>query len=385
MKEICVVTGTRAEYGLLRWVMDGIRRSSSLSLQVIVTGAHLSPEFGLTHRLITEDGYPIHRKVEMLLSSDTPTGVTKSIGLGVIGFADALEDLQPDLILILGDRYELLAVASAALVAGIPIAHLHGGERTEGAFDESIRHAVTKMSHLHFVATKEYHQRVLQLGEDPDRVFLVGALGVDNIDKLGLLDRDTLEQELEFQFGPHNLMVTFHPATLEHKASAAQLKELLKALETLEDTHVIFTMPNSDTGSRKLKGMIEDYVDRHYGTTKLFTSLGQLRYLSCLQFVDGVVGNSSSGLIEAPALKKGTINIGDRQKGRLKANSVIDCRPEKAAIKKALETLYSDAFQRQLPNVANPYGSGGAAEAIVRILDKTDFSRLKVKRFHDWR
>lgn len=384
MKKICVVTGTRAEYGLLRWVMDGIQRSPALTLQVIATGAHLSPEFGLTYQAIEADGYRIDRKVEMLLSSDTAVGVTKSIGLGVCGFADALAELRPDLVLILGDRYELLSVASAALVAGVPIAHLHGGERTEGAFDECIRHAITKISHLHFVATEEYRRRVIQLGEDPERVFRVGGLGIDNILNSDLLSREELEQELDFEFGPKNLLVTYHPVTLHYGSSQADIAELLGALEALEDCRVIFTMPNSDTGSRDIIRMLEEYVARHSETTKLFASLGQLRYLSCLQYVDAAVGNSSSGLTEVPSFRKATINIGDRQRGRLKAANVIDCPPERDAIQQALETLYSEEFQERLQGVENPYGSGGASDRIVQTLEQTDFTQLLEKRFYDW-
>ncbi len=251
-RKICVVTGSRAEYGLLRWVMEGIRRLPDLGLQVIATGMHLSPEFGLTYREIETDGFPIDRKVEMLLSSDTPTGLAKSMGLGLIGFGDALQQLQPDVMLVLGDRFEIFSAVAAALVARIPVAHLHGGEATEGAFDEAIRHSITKMSHLHFVAAEEYRKRVIQLGEHPERVFLVGGLGVDSIKKLTLLDRAALEASLGFELGRRNLLVTFHPVTLDNQTSAQQMAELLAALDTWEDTHLIFTMPNADTDGRVL-------------------------------------------------------------------------------------------------------------------------------------
>lgn len=383
MKKVCVVTGTRAEYGLLRWVMEGIRQSQSLQLQVIATGMHLSPEFGLTYRSIEEDGFTIDRKVEMLLSSDSPVGVTKSLGLAVIGFADALAELQPDILLVLGDRYEILAAASAALIARIPVAHLHGGELTEGAFDDAIRHAITKMSHLHFVAAEEYRQRVIQLGEVPERVFNVGGLGIDNIFRLPLLERSALEEALEFHLGERNLLVTFHPATLEQGQATVQMAELLGALDALENTNIVLTMPNSDTESRGLFEMVDAFVAANPQTRKAFTSLGQLRYLSCLRWFDGVVGNSSSGLLEAPTLKKGTINIGDRQRGRLRASSVIDCAPNKDEILKALARLFSAEFQAEATRTVNPYGSGGASEKVVEVLSRVSCASLAKKRFHD--
>jgi GDP/UDP-N,N'-diacetylbacillosamine 2-epimerase (hydrolysing) len=383
VKTICVVTGTRAEYGLLRWVMEGIRQSPYLELQVIATGMHLSPEFGLTVKAIEDDGFRVDRKVEMLLSSDTAVGVTKSMGLGMIGFADALAELRPDLVLVLGDRYEIFAAAAAAMIARLPIAHLHGGETTEGAFDEAIRHSITKMAHLHFVAAEEYGRRVIQLGEQPERVFCVGGLGVDNIQRLELLGRPALEAALNFLLGPRNLLITFHPVTLEHNTSAQQMQELLTALGDLKDTHLIFTMPNADTEGRVLFQQIQDFCATH-PQARAYTSLGQLRYLSCLRHVDGVVGNSSSGLTEAPSFSKGTVNIGDRQKGRLRAASVIDCEPRAAAIAEALNQLFSPDFQAQLTEVTNPYGAGGASAAIVALLEQADLNSLLKKRFYDF-
>jgi GDP/UDP-N,N'-diacetylbacillosamine 2-epimerase (hydrolysing) len=381
-RKICVITGTRAEYGLLRWVMEGIRDTPGLELQIIATGTHLSPEFGLTYREIEKDGFGIDRQVEMLLSSDTATGLTKSMGLGLIGFADALQQLRPDLVLVLGDRFEIFSAAAAAMVARIPVAHLHGGEATEGAFDESIRHAITKMSHLHFVAAEEYGRRVIQLGEHPDRVFLVGGLGIDNVKRLRLLDRPALEASLEFELGRRNLLVTFHPVTLEDATASGQMAELLAALEARKDTHLIFTMPNADTGGRVLFGMIDRFVADH-ANARVYTSLGQQRYLSCVQHVDGVVGNSSSGLTEMPSFRKGTINIGDRQRGRLKAGSVIDCLPDRQSITAALDRLYSPAFQSTLETVRNPYGEGGASEKIVRVLHDHPLDSILKKSFYD--
>ena len=381
-RKICVVTGTRADYGLLRWVMEGIREAPALELQVIATGMHLAPEFGLTYREIEQDGFRIDRKVETLLGADTPAGVAKSMGLGMIGFGEALEQLQPDLVLVLGDRFEIFPAVVAAMVARMPVAHLHGGESTEGSFDEAFRHSITKMSHLHFVAAEEYRKRVIQLGEHPDRVFLVGGLGIDSIEKLTLLDRSALEAALEFGLGRRNLLVTFHPVTLENASSAQQMTELLAALETLKDTHLIFTMPNADTGGRALIDMVKKFVaDR--ATARAYTSLGQLRYLSCLRHLDGVVGNSSSGLTEAPSFGKGTINIGDRQRGRLKAGSVIDCKSDRQSIAAALQQLYSPTFQTTLQNVRNPYGEGGASKKIVRVLQSYPLDIDLKKTFHD--
>jgi GDP/UDP-N,N'-diacetylbacillosamine 2-epimerase (hydrolysing) len=381
-RKICIVTGARAEYGLLRWVMEGIREAPELKLQIIATGMHLSPEFGLTYKGIEKDGFHIDRKVEMLLSSDSPAGVAKSMGLGLIGFGDTLHELQPDLMLVLGDRFEIFSAVTAAMVACIPVAHLHGGESTEGAFDEAIRHSITKMSHLHFVVAEEYRKRVIQLGEHPDRVFLVGGLGIDSIKKLDLLDRPALEKALGFEFGEKNLLVTFHPVTLENETSAKQMIELLTALGELEDTKLIFTMPNADTDGRVIIEMINKFVASH-SNARAYASLGQLRYLSCIKYVDGVVGNSSSGLLEAPSFAKGTINIGDRQRGRLKAESVIDCDSEQGSIATALQKLYSKEFQSMLETVKNPYGEGGASGRVVDTLVKVPLGDILKKRFFD--
>lgn len=381
-RRVCIVTGTRADFGLLRWVIDGVERAASLQLQLIATGMHLSPEFGLTYREIESDGYRIDGRVEMLLSSDTPSGLAKSMGLALIGFGDEYRRLQPDIVVALGDRFETFAAVAAATVARIPVAHLHGGESSEGAFDEALRHAITKMSHLHFVAAEPYRRRVIQLGERPDRVFCVGGLGVDNITRLPLLDRPALEQSLDFKLGAHNLLVTFHPATLDRASPAAQMAELLAALQGLRDTHLIFTMPNADTGGRALFALIESFVARH-PNARCYTSLGSLRYLSCIRHVDAVLGNSSSGLTEVPSFRKATINIGDRQRGRLKAASIIDCEPQRNSIGAALSRLYSPQFQATLPLVRNPYGEGGASERIVQILATHPLENLMQKAFHD--
>ena len=381
-RKICVVTGTRAEYGLLQWVMQGIRDDLNLTLQVIATGMHLSPEFGLTWRQIERDGFAIDHKVEMLTSSDSSVGIAKSMGLGMIGFADAFQALKPDLVLVLGDRFEIFAAVSAALVARIPVAHLHGGEATEGLIDEAIRHSITKMSHLHFVAAEEYRRRVIQLGEQPGNVHLVGGLGIDSIKRISLLSRDELEDSLNFSLGAKSLLVTFHPVTLETATAEDQMAELLAALAELKGTQLIFTLPNSDTDGRALITMVQDFVSTH-PNARCYTSLGQLRYLSTLALVDGVVGNSSSGLAEVPSFRKGTINIGDRQRGRLMANSVINCDPERSSIGAALRTLYSHSFQASLAAVTNPYGEGGASEKIVAHIKTADLDGILKKRFYN--
>ena len=380
-RKICVVTGTRAEYGLLRWLMQEI--FELFDLQLIVTGMHLSPEFGLTVKDIEADGFSIDRKLEMLLSSDTPAGITKSLGLGMISFADALNQLQPDLLLVLGDRYEIFVAAASAMIARIPIAHLHGGEATEGLIDESIRHSITKMAHFHFVAAEDYRRRVIQLGEQPENVFHVGGMGIDNILRLELLNRSQLEEELDFTLQKRNLLITFHPVTLEKSTSNDQMKELLIALEKLDDVGLIFTMPNADTDGRILFHQINEFCKIH-PMARSYTSLGQLRYLSCIKHVDGVIGNSSSGLAEVPSFKKGTINIGDRQRGRLCAESVINCPADSIAITEAINQLFSASFLATLPTVKNPYGEGGASKAILNILEKRSFKNLLKKQFFDF-
>jgi len=382
-RKICVVTGTRAEYGLLRRLIGRIDNSDVLSLQLIVTGSHLSPEFGYTIQELIDDGFPISRKIEMLLSSDTPVGITKSFGLGVLSFSEALSELKPDLMLILGDRYEIFSAASAAMFSRIPIAHLHGGEVTEGAIDEAIRHSITKMSHLHFVATSNYRRRVIQLGENPDNVFCVGGLGVDNILSLDILPRHILESDLGFRFLPRNILVTFHPVTLDDdSAGIFQLNQLFSALERLVDTGIIFTLPNSDAGGRSFITHIKHFCDRN-PSAAWYTSLGQLRYFSCVSYVDCVVGNSSSGLLEVPSFKTPTVNIGSRQEGRLKSLSVIDCPPESNSIHESIALALSSEFQSQSSCSANPYGDGGAVESILSILESFSLENLLQKKFFD--
>ena len=375
-RKICVVTGTRAEYGLLYWLMKEIKADPELELQIIVTGMHLAPEFGLTYKVIEEDGFVIDAKVEMLLASDTAVGTTKSIGLGVIGFADALDRLQPDLLVLLGDRFEILAAAQAALVARIPIAHLFGGDTTEGAFDEAIRHSITKMAHLHFVSNEQSAKRVRQLGENPDHVYNFGSTGIDQIKKVERLSRDELQEQLGYAFQKKNLLVTFHPATLEEHSPESQFQELLNALDKLgPDVGVIFTYPNADPAGRSLIPMIESFVAEH-PQAKAFASLGQLRYLSVMGQVDAVVGNSSSGLYEAPSFKIPTVNIGDRQRGRLQADYVINCAVDAKSIGKAINT----AFAMDCSKVVNPFGDGDASQKIKAVLKGAQLDETLLKK-----
>jgi GDP/UDP-N,N'-diacetylbacillosamine 2-epimerase (hydrolysing) len=372
-RRLCVVTGTRADYGLLRWVMEEIRRTPGLQLQVVATGMHLASAFGETWRDIEADGFTIDRRVDMHLDSDTPVGITKSMGLALDGLADALDELRPDLLILLGDRFEAVCAALAATVARVPIAHLHGGELTQGAMDDAFRHAITKMAHLHFVAAAPYRDRVLQLGEAAGAVHLVGGLGVDAIRRVPLLDRKALETSLGCSLLGCNLLVTFHPATLDAQPAVEQFDALLQVLSALDDTRLILTLPNADPQGRSLIERAQAFAQRHR-EARLFPSLGQQRYLSCLQHVDAVVGNSSSGLLEAPSFGVPTVNIGSRQQGRLKAASVIDCEPERPAIEAALRRALSPEFRALARRADNPYGDGRAAERIVAVL--ADSARL---------
>tara|TARA_B100001057_G_scaffold457336_1_gene505541 strand:+ start:2860 stop:4023 length:1164 start_codon:yes stop_codon:yes gene_type:complete len=381
-RKICVVTGTRAEYGLLYWIMKEIQADKALDLQLIATGMHLSPEFGLTYKEIEKD-FIINKKIEIILSSDTPVGITKSMGLAQISFADAYQDLKPDIILVLGDRYEIFSAVSAAMIAKIPIAHLSGGEKTEGAFDEAIRHSITKMSQLHFTATEEYKNRVIQLGENPNKVFNVGGMGVENIKKLKLYNKKEFEQSIGLKLNKKNILITFHPVTLEERTSKKQFQEILSVVDSLKDTNIIFTKANSDTDGRIINQMIDDYVAKNDHKSRGFNSLGQLRYLSALKHVDAIVGNSSSGLSETPSFKIGAINIGDRQKGRIKASNVIDCLPNQESIKNAFETLYSKEFQLSLKSCENPFGKGNSSKIVVEVLKKEKLKNIIKKTFFD--
>ena len=345
MRKICVVTGTRAEYGLLRPLIKKIDEDLELELQLIVTGMHLSPEFGLTYDEIIKDGFKITEKIEILLSSDTPIGISKSMGLAMISFSEVFERLNPDMIIILGDRYEMLAVASVAMNFRIPISHLHGGETTEGAVDEAIRHSITKMSYLHFTSEEEYRNRVIQLGEDPSRVFNVGNIGEDSIRSLKLKSKEELEKELKIKFEKNVALFTFHPTTLEENSSKVQFENILNDLDNVEDLFIIFTKANADADCRIINKMIDEYILKNNEKAIVFTSLGQLRYLSVMKYCDVIVGNSSSGIIEAPMFGKPTVNIGDRQKGRIQKKTIINCKPQKGEVKKAIQNALSEQFK----------------------------------------
>lgn len=364
--------------------MSLIDDSDNLQLQIIATNMHLSPEFGLTYKEIENDGFFINKKVQMLISSDTNNATVKSIGLACIGFADAYEDLKPDLILILGDRYEMQAAATAALIYKIPVAHLHGGEITEGAYDDAIRHAITKMSHLHFTSTDEYRKRVIQLGENPDRVFNVGALGVENILNTPFLSKGDLEDSLGFSLGAKSLLVTFHPVTLENSLSEEQFNNLLYVLkEYMDEYKIIFTMPNSDTDGRIIMQLINQFVSQSNGCASVYTSLGRVRYFSALKYVDAVIGNSSSGIIEVPSFGIPTLNIGDRQKGRISASSVFNCNTSIEDIKKGMAAILSPGMKTITSSKENPYMKKDTSQNILNILSKYPLNNIIQKSFYD--
>lgn len=378
-RKVCVITGTRADYGFLFWLMKDLQQDPDFILQIIATGMHLSPEFGLTYRVIEEDGFSIDEKVEMLLSSDTPTGICKSVGLAVIGMSEALHRLDPDLLILIGDRYEMLAAAQAALVHRIPVAHIAGGDTTEGAIDEAIRHSITKMSHLHFVTNEESARRVRQMGEDPRNIFNVGSPSLDYIHRMRFLSKEELEEILSFKFCPTNAVVTFHPVTLDPELPEVQFAQLLEALTRMHDMGIIFTMPNADTYGRKLMDMIENFVSTHSNAVA-FTSLGQLRYLSLLKTVDVVIGNSSSGLYEAPSFRIPTVNIGNRQKGRLQASSIINCDPSADEIYEAIQK----ALSLDCSSIENPYGDGHSSARILKHLKGLKSPKQLLQKHFHW-
>lgn len=365
MKKICIVTGTRAEYGLLKPVIERILTEPELKLYLVATGMHLAPEFGLTYKEIEQDGIIIDEKVEILLSSDTNAGMTKSTGLAMLAFADYFARKRPDMLLVLGDRFEIFAVAAAAAMAEIPIAHLYGGDTTEGAVDEFFRHSITKMSYLHFTATKQYKKRVEQLGESPDRVFYVGALGVENILNVKLLTRQELEDSIGFQLDQAYALVTFHPATMEADDAEEQFRQLLEAIDQFEQMKFLFTKANSDAKGRAINRMLDDYVAERENCAA-YPSLGMRRYLSAMKYAAMVIGNSSSGLYETPSFKIPTINIGDRQRGRIQADSVINCEPAMEKIFQAIQ----EGLVKDCSNTTNPYQGVSPSQDIVRMVKK---------------
>ena len=377
MRKIAVFTGTRAEYGLLYWLLKDLHQDSEIELQLLVSAMHLSPEFGMTYQQIETDGFTITEKVEMLLSSDSAVGTAKSIGLGVLGFADALERMKPDVLVVLGDRFEALAVTQAAMILRIPIAHIHGGEITEGAYDDAIRHAITKLSLLHFTSTEAHRNRVIQLGEHPSRVFNVGAVGLDHLQRSKMFSLAELSASLNFKLEQPYFLVTYHPVTLASEPAKASFENLLKALDAFPQHQIILTYPNADDGGREIIPLLEAYAKQQPSRVLAIPSLGQKRYLSAVKHAAAVVGNSSSGIIEVPSFKVPTVNIGERQRGRLAAESVFSCPSNTAAI---IETLQL-GLKSDLTQVVNPYGKGKASEAILKQLKAADLS--VVKTFYD--
>lgn len=387
MRKICVVTGSRAEYGILRSLMAAIKADSELQLQVIATNQHLSKLQGETYKEIEHDGFTIDYKVYMTddEAPDNANSVAKSMGRGFAGLADAFDTLTPDLLIILGDRYEILVAASVALIYRIPIAHLHGGEITEGAFDDAIRHSITKMSHLHFTSTEAYRNRVIQLGEQPDRVFDVGALGVENIMKADFMSKEELENSLDFRLGDKCFLCTYHPVSLSNMSSEVQVLNLLDALDNYKDYHVVFTYSNSDTNSQIIIRRIQEYVNKNDGRCMIIPSLGQKRYFSVLKYVKAIIGNSSSGIVEVPSFGIPTLDIGERQKGRIAAKSVIHCGYSVEEIKEGLEKIVNLSNSSNLSNIQNPYYKKGTCKAILNIIKTYPLENIVQKKFFDLR
>lgn len=381
-RKICVITGNRSDYGPLSPLIARLHADADIELQIIAMGAHLSPEFGYTIQEILDDGYAINKKIEIVLSSDSKVGIAKSMGLVQLSIGEAFDELKPDIIVVIGDRFEILAAVSSALVFNIPVAHFSGGEITEGAIDDSIRHAITKMSHIHFTAIEDYRQRVIQLGENPQSVFTVGELGLDKINSIELLSREELEENLGIQFKTRNILLAYHPVTIEEE-SGKKFAEILAAIETLKDTFTLITYPNADAGGREIIKMIDDFVESHKDSCRSFKSLGHKRFLSAIQAVDVVMGNSSAGIVEVPSFCKATINLGNRQEGRIQASSTINCAENKNEILEALNIVYSGDFQSTLEFVVNPYGEGNTSEKALEILKRVDLSSIIKKKFFD--
>lgn len=385
MRKICFITGTRAEYGLLSRLMKMVQDDADTQLQIITTNMHLSPKYGNTYQEIEKDGFTIDRKIPIIDDNDKDSAVTtvKSMAKALAGFADAYDELKPDMVVVLGDRYEILAAATAALIERIPIAHLYGGEITEGAYDDAIRHSVTKMSHLHFTSCEEYRHRVIQLGEQPDHVFNVGSIGVENIKMLPLMSKDEIEKEIGFAIDDHTILVTYHPVTLGNRTAKEDIDDFIAALDEKKDLRIIFTMPNSDTGGQAIVEAINAFVDKNHQRAKAFKSLGVLRYLSVMQQVAAVVGNSSSGLVEVPSFKIPTLNIGDRQKGRMAADSVFNCKTDKQSVLKGLDIVLSEEFRQKAAAIHNPYDKEGTAQAMFNVIRTYPLDSLNQKHFYD--
>lgn len=380
-RKICVVTGTRAEYGLLHLIMKKIAQHNDLELQIIVTGSHLDKRYGSTYQEIEKDGFRINKKIKILGYDDSEKNIIKAMGLAMNKFYNALEQLEPDILLVLGDRYEILAVASTALIMKIPIAHIHGGESTEGLIDEAIRHSVTKMSHIHFVSTSKYKETVIQLGEQKNRVFNFGAPGIERLREIKLFSKNELEKLLKIKFNKKNLLITYHPVTLEFSSFKNDFNEIVEALKKIKDCTFIFTKANADTGGSEINKMIKNFKKNNPKKVFIYDSLGQKAYFSCLKYVDGVVGNSSSGIIEVPSFNIGTINIGDRQKGRVSGKSVINCSPERNQIFNAFKKITERRFKHKLVRYKNPYSSGKTSEKIVQVLNEINIENILKKKF----
>ena len=384
MKKILVITSGRADYGLLYYLMRQIKASTNLELQIIATGMHMSPEFGMTYKKIEQDGFFINRKIEILLSSDSGIGVSKSMGLAMIAFSEAFEELKPNIIVVLGDRFEIFAAAATATVQKIPLAHLHGGEVTIGAIDDAFRHSITKMSNFHFCANKDAERRIIQLGENLENIFIVGGLGLDYIKNIVPLTKDEIEKKLSFTFKDKNILITYHPETLSSISPKNQVQELLIALQDFSDVGMIFTMPNADAGGREISKIINEFVNSN-SNARYFQSLGHNVYLSCISMFDGVIGNSSSGILEVPSFKKGTVNIGNRQDGRLFASSVIKCGLCSNEIRESIQKLLSQEYREIFEKTSNPYGEEGASEKITKIIENINLTEIGLKKFMDYK
>lgn len=385
MRKICFITGTRAEYGLLSRLMKMVQDDNSTQLQIIATNMHLSPKFGNTYQEIEKDGFTVDCKIPIIDDNDKDDAVTtvKSMAKALAGFADAYNELKPDLVVVLGDRYEILAAATAALIERIPIAHIHGGEITEGAYDDAIRHSITKMSHLHFASTEAYRKRIIQLGEQPDHVFYTGALGVENIKRLHLMNKAEIEKEIGFEIDCNTILVTYHPVTLGNRTAKDDIDDFISALEERKDLRIIFTMPNSDTGSQFIVEAVNGFVERNHGRAKAFKSLGVVRYLSVMKQVAAVVGNSSSGIVEVPSFGIPTLNIGDRQKGRTAGESVIHCGTSKDEILAGLAKIFAPENRQMAQQASNPYEKEGTAQHIFEVIKNYPLHNITQKHFYD--